>query len=228
MSCPAAWLRRPFEETRSEPLSVVSFGLSIFLGAFLLFQVQPILGKYVLPWFGGGSSVWTVCLFFFQLWLLAGYTYSHLLTRWLSARHQVLFHCALLALSIVFLPITPSESWKPVSADDPTARVLALLIFSVGGPLLLACSTGPLIQRWRSVSTGGASPYRLYALSNLGSLIGLLTYPFIVEPMIGWPARPNQTVVGWLSAVHWQQPLVRTCGLCPASRGDTDVGQPPL
>jgi SAM-dependent methyltransferase len=155
----------------------------IFLNAFLLFQVEPLLGKIILPWFGGAAAVWSVCLLFFQAALLLGYLYAHLLSRRLAPRAQAYVHIALLALSLAWLPIAPSLSWKPASSGDPTLRILLLLAASVGLPFLLLSATSPLLQAWRA-RTGTASPYRLYALSNAGSMLALLSYPVLIEPRL--------------------------------------------
>lgn len=156
--------------------------LTIFLSAFLLFLVQPMMGRYVLPWFGGGPAVWSVCLLFFQTALLAGYAYSH----WIASRKprtQGAVHLALLGLSLVFLPIHPNAAlWKPLTSGDPSGRILLLLLATVGGPYLLLSATGPLLQRWFTWGDAARSPWRLYALSNLGSFLALLSYPFAVEP----------------------------------------------
>ena len=169
------------------------YAFAIFLGAFLLFQVQPVIGKYILPWFGGTSSVWTTCLLFFQVMLLVGYAYAHLVSTFFkSTRGWV--HLVLLVLSLLALPIMPdADTWRPDPDTAPTVQILSLLFISIGFPYLLLSSTGPLLQRWFSLSHAGRSPYRLYALSNLGSLLALLTYPFLVEPLI---ARKLQ-VIGW-------------------------------
>src|SRR5262252_681868 len=121
-----------------------AYALTIFLGAFLLFQVQPLLGKYILPWFGGGPGVWTTCLLFFQAMLLAGYAYAHGLTRWLRPKSQVLVHLALLGAALALLPITPAESWKPHTDRTPILRILCLLSATVGLPYFVLSSTGPL------------------------------------------------------------------------------------
>lgn len=163
----------------------VRYPIAIFLGAFLLFQVQPMLGKSILPTFGGGSVVWTTCLLFFQLLLLGGYLYAHLLTGRVSSKLQAGLHLGLAALSLAFLPIGVSTSWRHLGAQDPTWQILALLGAGVGLPYLLVASASPLLQRWFTFGRGAASPYRLYAVSNLGSLMGLLTYPFILEPLLG-------------------------------------------
>jgi hypothetical protein len=160
---------------------VLSYALAIFSGAFLLFQVQPLIGKYILPWFGGGPGVWTTCMLFFQLLLLAGYAYAHFASRWLRPRSQAVLHLVLLVAALALLPITPSDSWKPRGGENPTLQILALLCVSLGLPYFVLSSTGPLMQQWFSRENPGASPYRLYALSNFGSLLALLSYPFYFE-----------------------------------------------
>src|ERR1051325_10070900 len=99
--------------------SLNTFALTIFLGAFLLFQVQPLIAKYILPWFGGGPGVWTICMLFFQVALLAGYAYAHALTHWLKIGKQLLLHVALLLAAGLVLPIIPSASWKPHGSENP-------------------------------------------------------------------------------------------------------------
>jgi hypothetical protein len=160
---------------------MLAYAFTIFTGAFLLFQVQPLIGKYILPWFGGGPGVWTTCLMFFQVLLLGGYAYAHFLTRWLRPRTQVVTHLLMLGAAVALLPITPSEGWKPRGDGNPTLQILALLTSSLGMPYFVLASTGPLLQHWFSRTQPGRSPYRLYALSNTGSLLALLSYPFFVE-----------------------------------------------
>ena len=161
------------------------FPTVIFLSAFLLFQVQPIMGRYILPWFGGGPAVWTNCLLFFQALLLAGYAYAHWLTSRPGPRRQALVHIALLTASLAFLPIGPhADFWKPASSADPSARILLLLAATAGGPYLLLSATSPLLQRWFTWSAPAESPWRLYALSNLGSFLALVSYPFAIEPFL--------------------------------------------
>ncbi len=156
--------------------------LTIFLSAFLLFQVQPMIGRFVLPWFGGGPAVWTNCMLFFQTMLLAGYGYAH----WLGSRRgrvQCWVHLALLAASLAFLPIAPRAAiWKTAAAGDPSGRILLLLAVTIGGPYLLLASTTPLVQRWFHLSRPQEAPWRLYALSNLGSFLALFSYPLVLEP----------------------------------------------
>jgi SAM-dependent methyltransferase len=160
---------------------MLPFALAIFCGAFLLFQVQPLIGKYLLPWFGGGPGVWTTCLLFFQLVLLGGYAYAHFLAKRLSPRRQFLVHGGLLVLAAVLLPIAPGEFWKAHIAGNPTFHILLLLSGTIGLPYFVLSATGPLVQQWFSLSRPTLSPYRLYALSNFGSLLALLSYPVWFE-----------------------------------------------
>lgn len=154
-----------------------------FLGAFLLFQIQPILSKSILPWFGGGPAVWTACLLFFQTVLLAGYAYAYVSERWLTGMGRVAVHALLLLACLLFLP--DREIVRPPSFENPIGSILLALLVNVGAPFLLLSTTGPLVQAWFARLFPDSSPYRLYALSNLGSLAALLTYPFIVEPAWG-------------------------------------------
>ncbi len=157
------------------------YALTIFTGAFLVFQVQPLIAKYILPWFGGGPGVWTTCMLFFQLALLGGYGYAHLSSRWLKPRVQAIVHIVLLGGAVALLPITPGNAWKPLNVDDPVWQILLLLAANIGLPYLVLSSTAPLMQRWLTRTHPGVSPYRLYALSNAGSLLALLSYPFYFE-----------------------------------------------
>jgi hypothetical protein len=185
--------------------SMLAYALTIFLGAFLLFQVQPLIGKYLLPWFGGGPSVWTTCLFFFQAFLLTGYVYAHALTRYCKSRAQTTIHLALLVASLASLPIVPSEAWKPRTSDHPFISILLLLAANLGLPYLVLSSTGPLLQHW---STGlGKSPYGLYALSNLGSLLALVTYPVIFEAHLS--RRSQASLWAWGLLLYGL-----CCGIC--------------
>lgn len=195
------------------------YALAIFSGAFLLFAVQPLMGKFVLPWFGGGPAVWSACMLFFQAALLLGYAYAHASARWLRPPAQALLHGALLLLAAVLLPITPGERWAPAAGAPPTAGILLLLAGTVGLPYLVLASTGPLLQHWFSRLNPAVSPYRLYSLSNAGSLIALVSYPFIVEPVL---ARKTQAAA-W-SWVFLGFAIV--CGLCAwrfARRRDSDT-----
>jgi hypothetical protein len=167
------------------PTYHVLFPVTIFLSAFLLFQLQPMIGRYILPWFGGGPAVWTTCLLFFQACLLAGYAYAHWLGSLPNVRVQAGIHIGLLLGSIAFLPLHPNAAvWKPATAADPSGRILLLLMLTVGGPYLLLSATAPLVQRWFTMDNPEKSPWRLYALSNFGSFLALLSYPFVFEPLL--------------------------------------------
>jgi hypothetical protein len=161
---------------------MVIYALTIFLSAFLLFEVQPMIGKMILPWFGGSAAVWSTCLVYFQVALLLGYLYAHALVQYLTPKRQALIHGALLAFSLATLPIVPSAVWRTTTEGDPTFRILLLLAATIGLPYLLLSATGPLLQAWYLGLRPGSIPYRLYALSNLGSMLALLTYPVAVEP----------------------------------------------
>ena len=159
------------------------YALTILLGSFLLFQVQPVIAKIILPWFGGSAAVWTTCLLFFQLVLLLGYLYAHAVIRYLRPRFQGVVHGALLIASLLALPIYPGAAWKPAAPDHPIAQILGLLAATVGLPYFVLATTGPLLQAWYARSRRGAIPYRLYALSNAGSMFALLSYPVLIEPL---------------------------------------------
>jgi SAM-dependent methyltransferase len=165
--------------------------LAIFLSAFLLFQVEPLIAKMILPWFGGVAAVWTVCLLFFQVALLLGYLYAHLLTSHLRPRTQGLLHCALLAASLLTLPILPKDSWKPMGPEHPALHILWVLVLAVGLPFFLLSATTPLLQAWFTKTSRGEGVFRFYALSNAGSLLALLSYPTLFEPRLStlWQAR---------------------------------------
>lgn len=171
---------------------------TVFLSSLLLLQVEPLIGKYILPWFGGTPQVWTACMLFFQLALLGGYTYAHFLVKVLAVKWQVVVHIAMLTVTLLWLPVTPPDFLKPDHVEQPVVHVLLVLLVSVGGPFLLLSSTAPLLQSWFSRAFPGRSPYRLYALSNLGSLLGLFTYPFVVERMFRLPSQTWGWSVGYL------------------------------
>ena len=161
---------------------MILYALTIVVSAFLLFQVQPVIAKIILPWFGGSAAVWTVCMLFFQMALLLGYLYAHALVRYLKPRTQMLVHAGLLLVSALALPVYPSASWKPMGGEEPTLRILGLLAVTVGLPYFLLSTTGPLLQAWYARRFQGSMPYRLYALSNAGSMFALLSYPVLFEP----------------------------------------------
>lgn len=170
---------------------MLPFTFAIFLSAFLLFQVQPIIARYILPAFGGTPAVWTACMMFFQVALLCGYLYAHLLATRVPARRQPLVHLLLLAFSILLLPIGPPESWAPTATGQQAVQILGLLSLSVGVPFVLISASAPLLQHWFSGAFPARSPFRLYALSNLGSLVALLSYPTLFEPLFTISAQSN-------------------------------------
>jgi len=163
--------------------------LTIFLGAFLVFQIQPVIAKIILPWFGGAASVWSACLLFFQTVLLLGYLYAHFVVRYLRPKAQAILHASLLGVSLLLMHVIPSSAWKPAGGADPVFRILGLLTVSVGLPYLLLSATSPLAQAWYARTFQVAFPYRLFAVSNFGSLLALLSYPVLMAPYV---ATSNQ------------------------------------
>lgn len=173
----------------------MAYAAPIALSAFLLFLVQPLIAKQILPWFGGAAAVWTTCMVFFQVVLVAGYAYSDAVTRRLTPRTLAILHVALLAASVLTLPILAPAWLKPAGDAHPSARVLALLAITIGLPYFLLSTTGPLVQAWFARRHEGDRVYRLYALSNAASIAALVAYPVLVEPFVstrlqawGWSA----------------------------------------
>jgi hypothetical protein len=183
------------------------YAFTIFTSAFLLFLVQPIIAKQILPWFGGSAAVWTTCLVFFQVLLLAGYAYADWTTRKLAARKQAILHIVLLVVSLASLPIIPGAAWKPAGDEDPAWRILGLLTVTIGLPYFLLSTTGPLVQAWFARSFPAGTVYRLFALSNFGSLLALLSYPFFFEFWV------TTRVQSW----GWSAAYVAFVALCAAS-----------
>jgi len=201
------------------PKFFMLFPLTIFTGAFLLFLVQPLVGKFILPWFGGSPAVWTVCMLFFQVVLLAGYAYADVIVRVVSAKRQAAIHVGVLLLACVMLPIVPASAWKPAPGEvvEPVWRIALLLGVTLGLPYFALSTTGPLLQAWFARVNPGRSPYRLYALSNLGSLLALGFYPTLMEPNL---SRVTQAKV-------WSVAMVIFAVLCAAcawrSARSTDI-----
>ena len=199
------------------------YAATIFLSAFLLFQVQPLIGKWILPWFGGGPAVWTTCMLFFQSALLGGYAYAHLVRTQLKERGQMIVHLVVLVAALVFLPIAPWDqlanmhqpsvaaqaflsvapwnSLKPPDGSLPTWRVLLVLLAAVGLPYFVLSTTSPLVQAWFSAANPGKSPYRLYSLSNLGSLAGAGELPARLRAAAP-AAVPERDLVGRVRGVR--------------------------
>ncbi|MCK8498723.1 fused MFS/spermidine synthase [Myxococcus fulvus] len=186
---------------------MLRYSVAIFTSAFLLFGVQPLAGRYALPWYGGTPGVWTACMLFFQAALLGGYAYSHGLASRLTPRLQAKVHLGVLALAVAVLgvralwvgsPVAPGPEWRPVGTDLAVPRLLAMLAVTIGLPFFVLSTTGPLLQSWFARARPGRSPYVLYALSNVGSLLALLGYPFLVEPWVGRGAQAWGWGVGFV------------------------------
>jgi hypothetical protein len=209
------------------------YALTIFTSAFLLFLVQPITAKQILPWFGGSAAVWTTCLVFFQVLLLVGYAYSDWTTRKLAPRTQIACHVVLLLASLASLPIIPDAAWKPHGEDDPTWRILGLLTATIGLPYFLLATTGPLVQAWFARGFPAGTVYRLFALSNFASLLALVAYPFALEPWItnrqqsyGWSAGYLAFVLLCIGAAfNSLRGQAKTPG--PAAEAAANGGPPP-
>jgi hypothetical protein len=197
------------------------YAVTIFISAFLLFQVQPLIAKMILPWFGGGAMVWTSCMLFFQMLLLGGYAYSHKLVS-LAPLRQARTHLILLGFSVLTLPIIPRAALKPAGGENPLLGILLVLFTSVGLPYLALSTTGPLLQAWFARRHPGRTPYRLFALSNFASLLALISYPVAFEPAV--PLRTQgwlwsglyllfAAVCGWTA---WQSRRVDVAAAAPA------------
>ena len=187
-------------------MSMAYFSLCIFLSAFLLFQIQPMIGKTILPWFGGTPTVWSTVMLFFQVLLTGGYAYAAWLTG--KTRRRGLVHLALLGLSLILMlglglawksPITPGASLKPGGTTSPVADIFKILTLSVGLPYFLLASNSPLIQTWLHRAFPERTAYRLYALSNAASLVALVSYPVLVEPYLSLPWQGRLWSVGYIA-----------------------------
>ena len=179
------------EGKRGQSATRLAFTLAVFLSAALLFVVEPMVGKMVLPILGGAPAVWTTCLLFFQVALLLGYLYAHWLSRSLAPRRSAWLHLTLLALAAATLPVAlPAAEGAPEAS--PVRWLLLALVAAVGAPFVLVAATGPLVQSWFAEldHPDAADPYFLYAASNLGSFAGLLAYPFLLEPFVS--LRPQR------------------------------------
>ena len=195
--------------TPTEPSSalraarIAVFALTIFVSAFLLFQVQPMVSKAILPWFGGGPAVWTAAMLFFQCALFGGYLYAHALASIRSARLQAAVHLLLLAAAALLAQsVIPGAGLRPATEHSPVTQILWILALSVGLPYFCLASTGPLLQHWFARAAVAGSVYRLFALSNLGSLLALLSFPYLFEPWFALPAIGAGWTWGfWLFAI---------------------------
>jgi hypothetical protein len=180
------------------------FSATVFLSAFLLFLIEPLFAKLILPWFGGSAAVWSTCLVFFQCALLLGYFYADVTSRRLTPARQSYLHIGLLLVSLLFLPVVPHASWKPHEGSDPAWRILGLLTSSIGLPFVLLSGTSPLVQVWSARRHADRDPYTLFGLSNAASLLALLSFPFLIEPHL---ASHRQAIV-------WSVAFVVFVALC--------------
>jgi SAM-dependent methyltransferase len=175
------------------------YAWAVAVGSFLLFLVQPLAGKYLLPWFGGGPAVWTTCLLFFQALLLAGYVYAHLLTRHLRLRLQLALHATLLLSCLAFLPVAFQPGRLPDAGESGALAVLGVLAASISVPFFALATTSPLLQAWLAIAEpGGRRQYRLYALSNAAALVAVAAYPFVMEPLLSLAAQARWWSAGLL------------------------------
>ncbi len=211
------------------------YAFSVLLSAFLLFQVQPLIGKYILPWFGGTPTVWSTVLLFFQALLTGGYAYAYGLLGRLHGRQQGLVHLALLGLSLGLLlltalawpsPITPDTSWRPGGSALPIWEIVKVLAVAVAIPYFLLSSNSTLTQAWFHRDYRRQTPYRLYALSNAGSLLALISYPFIFEPFLSVRAQGYLWSAGYVVfAIGAAYLALRTSRRSPAD--DAQEGDDP-
>ncbi len=187
---------------------VAAFAATMALSGFLSFQVQPILAKFILPWFGGSASTWLVCSLFFQLALLAGYATAYVLGR---ARLSVQAGAVIVALGlcVLLLPIIPADAWKPEGPENPTFRILGLLLACVGLPFVVLAMTTPLLSGWIAHAAGDLAAVRFFVASNAGSFLGLLSYPFAIEHLLTSPMQAQ--VWSWMFVVY--AVLLSTCAI---------------
>ncbi|MBM3129353.1 MAG: ferrichrome ABC transporter permease [Chloroflexi bacterium] len=187
---------------------MIYYAISIFLSAFLLFQVQPMLGKYILPWFGGTPAVWSTTMLFFQAALTGGYAYADWLIGRLGEKRQGAIHWVVVSASLILLaftaliwraPVLPDASWQPRGVDTPIGDILKILTVAIGLPYFLLATNGPLMQAWFNRKYPGRSPYRLYALSNVASLLALLTYPLLIEPLFTVQQQAQLWSLAWVA-----------------------------
>lgn len=218
---------RPGDDRRapSRALTVALFGAAMALSGFLLFLVQPMAGKFILPWFGGSASTWIVSMLFFQIALLAGYLYAYGVTRPLAVRAQAKLHVVVALAALLALPIAPSDAWKPSPGDDPTWRILGVLAASVGAPYVILSATTPLLSRWLGRIDPTIRPAPFFALANAGAFLGLLAYPFVIEPAL---ASRAQALVWSAGFAVYATLLLGCAGLALRAPHAGEVGGEPL
>jgi hypothetical protein len=214
---------------------LIAFTVTLFLSAALLFAVQPMVAKMILPLLGGAPSTWITCMLFFQTALLAGYAYAHWSTAWLGPRRQSVVHLLLLGLSLFVLPVALPGGWTPGSTGNPAGWLLLVLVVSVGLPFFVLSSTGPLLQQWFTTTPHASArdPYFLYRASNLGSMLALLAYPVLIEPRLRLADQGDVWAGAYLGLVvltlvcavaRWRAPVEAATAAgavpFPASTGD--------
>jgi len=201
----------------SERAVLLLFGATMFIGAGLLFWIQPMFAKMVLPLLGGSPAVWNTAMVFFQAALLAGYAYAHLLSRRFQPRTQLLIHLVMLVGAFLFLPISVAQGWIPDAETIPVLWLLGLLAVSIGLPFLAVSATAPLMQRWfsRTGHPHAADPYFLYGASNLGSILGLLGFPLILAPLLS----VREQSLAWTGGFVVLAVLIAVSGWLTARRG---------
>lgn len=210
----------------AECARVILFALTLFVSSSLLFLVQPMCARMVLPMLGGTPAVWNTCVVFFQAALLAGYAYAHGSTAWLGVRRQIVLHSLLVLAAALFLPIGVASGWLPPTDRTPIPWLLGLMLLSVGVPFFVVSTTAPLLQKWFSGTRHRAAgdPYFLYAASNLGSMLALLSYPFLLEPTLALRHQSILWTVGYgalaammiaCAAVTWRQAAPSTSADLP-------------
>ncbi len=216
-----------------------AYALSVILSAFLLFQIQPMIGKVILPWFGGTSAVWSTVLLFFQCVLTGGYAYAYWLLGRLRGRRQGIVHLIFLAISLGLLgitaltwtsPLTPDAAWRPADSTLPVWGILRLLAVAVGVPYFLLASNSTLMQAWFGQEQRARTPYRLYALSNAGSLAALISYPLVFEPLLTLRAQAFLWTAGYAvfavsAAALALRAYRRAPAVAEASHGDSKEGE---
>lgn len=211
---------RPTQGLRS---TRILYAAAVFLGGFLLFVVQPLLARAILPTFGGAGGVWATALCFYQALLLAGYAYAHL-TSSLSTKHRAALHLAIIAASLLWFPILPDGGTSADPASSPALSILVFLGGAVAGPYIVLASTSPLLQSWMVREEPGRVPYRFYALSNAGSLAGLFAYPLLVEPWLDMQRQALVWTMGYgIYLIVMSALAIRSARLAEVAPGARDI-----
>ncbi len=208
----------------------VLYAITLLISSSLLFLVQPMVAKMIQPVLGGTPAVWNTSMVFFQALLLGGYLYAHLSTRWLGTRKQAIIHLVIMVIGLAFLPVAFGSPSDPAGLESPAFWLLTTLFIGVGWPFFVISTSAPLLQKWFSTidHPRAADPYHLYAASNVGSVLALLAYPFVVEPLIGLQAQATLWAVAYFILIA----SVGTCAVIlwkspPPPKGKVDSEAPP-